>query len=84
MKSDLSALMDAKSFIDKHGTARAKKVAEAAGTNYAYFSQIAYGHRRPSVDLAEALVSESGGELDLIALLKKPRASKKKQGASAA
>jgi hypothetical protein len=52
-------LMDALSFLEKHGKEVAERVATAAGTNYAYFSQIAYGHRRPSVDLAQKLVASS-------------------------
>lgn len=51
--------MDAKHFLEKHGKAAAEKVAVAAGSNYAYFSQIAYGHRRPSPDLAHKLVAAS-------------------------
>lgn len=51
--------MDAHAFLEKHGKPVAEQVAKAAGTNYAYFSQIAYGHRRPSVDLARELVSAS-------------------------
>lgn len=51
--------MDAKSFLEKHGKPVATQVAEAAGSNYAYFSQIAHGHRRPSVDLAHRLADES-------------------------
>lgn len=51
--------MDALAFLEKHGKDVAEQVAEAAGTKYVYFSQIAYGHRRPSVDLAHQLVSAS-------------------------
>lgn len=51
--------MDALSFLEKHGKEVAERVAKAAGTNYAYFSQIAYGHRRPSPDLARELVDAS-------------------------
>ena len=51
--------MHALAFIEKHGQAVATEVAEAAGTNAKYFSQIAHGHRRPSVDLAEKLVTAS-------------------------
>ena len=67
--------MDAKSFIDTFGREEAKRVAEDAGTSYPYFSQIAYGHRRPSVDLANRLVDSSGGRLDFVSLLQKPVAS---------
>ncbi|MCG8476130.1 MAG: hypothetical protein MI784_11735 [Cytophagales bacterium] len=62
--------MDAKSFLDTYGKEEAARVAEAAGTNYAYFNQIIYGHRRPSVELAEKLVDASEGRLDFVLLIK--------------
>lgn len=69
--------MHALAFIEKHGKDAAKEVAEAAGTNLAYFSQIAHGHRRPSVDLAEGLVAASVAkypnaedQLDFVSLMK--------------
>lgn len=72
--------MDAKSFLEKHGKEVAVRVAERAGSNYAYFSQIAYGHRRASVDLAHRLVLACESEiavpeerLDLLSMLQ-PRA----------
>ena len=64
--------MDAKTFIATFGVAEATRVAVAAKTNYAYFSQIAYGHRRPSVNLANRLVKESGDRLDFVMLLNSP------------
>jgi hypothetical protein len=54
--------MDAKAFLDKHGKEVAERVAIRARTNWAYFSQIAYGHRRPSPDLAHDLVAASADE----------------------
>jgi transcriptional regulator with XRE-family HTH domain len=51
--------MDALGFLEKHGKETAEAVAKKAGSNYAYFSQIAHGHRRPSVDLAHKLVAAS-------------------------
>lgn len=51
--------MEAGAFLEKHGKDIAQRVAKLAGTNYAYFSQIATGHRRPSPDLARRLVSAS-------------------------
>lgn len=70
--------MDAKAFLEKFGTEEATRVAVAAGTNYQYFSQIAYGHRRPSVPLADRLVAASGGRLSFEGLMRakesKPRA----------
>lgn len=69
--------MDALAFIETHGKDVAARVAEKAGTNMAYLSQIAYGHRRPSVDLADRLVAASADEvgnpleqLDLVSLLR--------------
>lgn len=68
--------MDAHAFLEKHGRRTAEKVAKAAGTNYAYFNQIAYGHRRPSPELArklvkasERVVPEEAARLDLEGLL---------------
>lgn len=55
--------MDAKAFLDTHGRAVAERVARRAGTNYAYFNQIAYGHRRPSVKLAQRLIEASAAEV---------------------
>lgn len=51
--------MDAKAFLERHGKETCKRVAKLADTNWPYFSQIAYGHRRPSPDLARRLVSAS-------------------------
>lgn len=65
--------MDARTFLDTHGEERCRQVAEAAGSKLGYFKQIAYGHRRPSPDLAERLVESSGGELDFISLLTRKR-----------
>jgi transcriptional regulator with XRE-family HTH domain len=61
--------MDALEFLTKHGWNRMERVAKAAGTNRAYMSQIAHGHRRPSYDLAVRLHEESGGEMDVAALM---------------
>ena len=51
--------MNAHDFLDKHGKETAERVAKEAGSNYAYFSQIAHGHRRPSPELAQRLVAAS-------------------------
>lgn len=61
--------MNAREYLDKHGKERAEAVAKAAGTNLAYFCQIAAGIRRPSVNLAQRLVKASKGELEFVALL---------------
>lgn len=56
--------MDALQFLEKHGKETAERVANVAGTNWAYFSQIAHGHRRPSADLAQRLVDASAAEIE--------------------
>jgi len=61
--------MDAKTFFDKFGRDEAKRIAEEAGTTIEYFSQIAHGHRRPSVKLAKKLVTSSANRLSFLALL---------------
>ena len=78
----LLSYMDASAFLDKHGRDIAERVAKLAGTNYAYFSQIASGHRRPSPDLARKLVASSAGvvrkpgeQLDFESLLPSKRAA---------
>ena len=62
--------MDAKQFLDQFGREDAQRVAESAGTSFGYFYQIALGHRRPSVELAERLVEASESRLDFVALLR--------------
>lgn len=66
--------MNAKQFLESFGKSEAERVAVEAGSNYAYFSQIAYGHRRPSPDLAERLVKASDNRMDFVALLTKTAA----------
>ncbi len=68
--------MDALSFLKKHGRDLTSEVCEEAGTSIEYFSQIAYGHRSPSVPLAkelvsasERLISEKRFRLDAVSLL---------------
>lgn len=39
------------------------KLAEAVATSPAYLSQIAYGHRRPSLQMALAIERETGGTI---------------------
>jgi len=62
--------MNAKQFLDLYGKERATKVAEDAGTSFAYFGQLVTGNRRPSPKLAEKLVMASEGDLDFVSLLK--------------
>lgn len=72
--------MDALEFLKTFGRAAAEKLASDAGTSYAYFNQIAYGHRRPSVELALKLVEESAQRLSFERLLlskRPPRKSRK-------
>lgn len=68
--------MDAKTFLETHGRDLVTLVCEKAGTKIEYFSQIAHGHRRASVDLAHKLVAacetvivEPEKRLDLLSLL---------------
>lgn len=82
--------MDALEFLTSHGKATAEAVARDAGTNFAYFSQLAYGHRRPSVDLAQRLVAASAAHvqdaerrLDLLSLLTAPPARERRQAQAA-
>ena len=56
-------------FSDAHDKAHIEAICAAAGTTYNYWKRIRDRRQRPSVDLAQALVRESGGELDLMALL---------------
>ncbi len=60
--------MDAKTFLLEH-RAEVPALCERVGTSPAYFTQIAYGHRRPSVGLAQQLAEASGGRLSVTALL---------------
>lgn len=69
--------MTPRAFLGRHGKVVATVVAENAGTNWPYFSQIAYGHRRPSVELADKLVKASRkavrsprAQLDFVSLMK--------------
>lgn len=55
--------------MDKFGEAKAEAIAVAAGTNLAYFKQLARRQRYPSVKLAKRLIKSSGGKLDLLALI---------------
>ena len=64
---ELSAL----EFINQFGWEAATSLAESVGTNRPYFSQIAYGHRRPSYELAKSLVAASGNKLSLTKLMEK-------------
>ena len=69
--------MDVKDFYIATGRELCTQIAEKAGTSIDYFSQIAYGHRRASVDLAHALVAaaeelvaDPEKRLDLMSMLK--------------
>ena len=53
--------MDAKTFYQTTDMETIEAVCKAAGTNLAYFRQIAYGHRKPSPHLALRLERASGG-----------------------
>ncbi len=51
--------MDIKTFADALTPEQRQKLVRIAGTNAAYFSQIANGHRQASSDLARKLVHAS-------------------------
>lgn len=55
--------MDARTYLHQYGSEAADRLARQAGTQLAYFKQIAYGARRPSPKLAMALEVCSGGIL---------------------
>lgn len=61
--------MDAKTFLDEFGREEAEAVATAAGTNYAYFHQLAKGLRDPSKQLAKKLAEASGYRMKVLDLL---------------
>lgn len=61
--------MDAREFLTKFGPDESERVATAAGTNLAYFKQLAYGARTPSAKLAERLAESSDGRLGFRELL---------------
>lgn len=77
--------MDAMTYWRQFGIAHVHKICAAAGTTYDYWKLIAYGHKRPSVDLAHRLVEQSGGKLEFTQLLppstklKKMVAARKKE-----
>jgi hypothetical protein len=62
--------VDARQFLDERGREETRQVAEAAGTNLAYFEQIACGARRPSLELADRLTAASRGAMDVMSLLR--------------
>jgi len=64
--------MNAREFLDEHGRKEAERVAIEAGTNLAYFEQLACGARRPSFRLAERLAAASSGRMDTLSLLRAP------------
>ena len=56
-------------YWQRHGSAHCARLAQAAGTSYGYWKQIANQRKRPSIELARRLVHASGGELSLELLL---------------
>ena len=56
-------------FSRKYSKPYIAAVCEKSGTTYEYWKRIRDRRQRPSVDLARALVANSGGELDLNELL---------------
>lgn len=71
--------MNARQFLDQYGREEAARVAEAAGTNAAYFDQLACCARGPSFGLAEKLVAASGQRLDLLSLMRAKAERKAKE-----
>lgn len=55
--------MDMKSFLQMEGREAATNLAEKAGTNYIYLTQIASGYRKPSGRLTLLLEQHSKGKL---------------------
>lgn len=56
-------MVNAREYHDTHDKAAIEEMCAAAGTNYAYWRQIAYGHRKPSWQMAQRLAKASGGQL---------------------
>lgn len=65
--------LSALEYLNRFGWKATEALAIDAGTNRSYFSQIAYGHRRPSYELAQLLVEKSGNVLSLLKLLESRR-----------
>ena len=61
--------VSAMSFWQRHGAQHCARLAQDAGTTYAYWKQIANQRKRPSIELARRLVQASQGELSLELLL---------------
>lgn len=76
--------MNALDYLKRYGWKKAEKVAVSAGTTPAYFRQVAYGHRRPSYELARKLVEASKNKLDVLSLLKTKEAKKLRESEKAA
>lgn len=56
--------MDMTEYLQTYGTKRVRDLADQVGSSYAYLSQIAHGHRKPSPKFAQRLV-EAENELEL-------------------
>lgn len=76
--------MDARTYLDTYGRDGAERLIEAVnrnrpperGTTVGYFKQIAYGHRRPSFELAEDMAMHDPMKaLDVASLMKARRTS---------
>lgn len=78
--------MNAREYLDTFGSDQAERVAIRAGSNLAYFQQLACGARRPSFELAQRLVeADDKKKLDVLALMRaKTERELAKQSASAA
>lgn len=60
--------MNAREYHDTHDKAALEELCAAAGTNYAYWRQIAYGHRKPSWKMAQRLAKASKWEMTVLDL----------------
>lgn len=61
--------MNIRQYIDLYGWPAAEKVAIKAGTNRAYFAQLASGHRKASAAKALAIVKASRNEIDFMSII---------------
>lgn len=68
--------MDAREFLKTFGPEEAEAVCKRAGTNMAYFRQLAGGFRSPSAKLARRLAEESANRMDEMSLLYPPESAK--------
>lgn len=71
-------------YMKSRTEAEVRAICSVAKTKFSYFEQIAYGHRRPSFELAERLADASGGAMSVIELLNAKRDRENRIAESAA